>query len=479
MLSMRTSTRTGLIAGILGLLLIIFGSVWITAVFSSFEKIPSDWDQIDDLQGTFTFVDQEFTDRLQNNATIGQLLAAPGGQNPLEDPAVRDILANPAVGQLVSNPDILAMLQDPAALQSLANPTLTELLSNPQVLELLQDPVIAAALGDPAAMLQLANHPVAGPLLGPLLADPAVSALLQDPAFLSFLQSGLLITLASQPEIMGLLQDPALGAVLANPAVQALLADPEAMSLVLDSRTQKVIANPADLPMVTVPVLLHRERRATGTDGDRIFINEQVSTLDPTTGEDVQGFPRTDVDLIVDRKSKEYLPGTEGGRSGFWGLPFHVDKDRSYLSWVTAAQRPLEAAYKGTEELLGLETYVFTVEVTNFSLGEDDPLGLPLVLDALITTWNEPKTGSSVKIEDYDAVYAVDPAGNRYPRFVADVNHTEETIEDLVDEAKDNRRLIVWFGTYMPWASIGLGILLTVAGGAVWGLGGTRGKSEG
>ena len=489
------------ITGVLGLILVVFGIVWLTAVFSRFEKIPSDWDQTDDLQGTFTFVDetflgrlqmnetlspfltappgqsplddpqvqailadQSFLTRLQGNATISQLLSSPGSQGLLTDPAIQGILSNPAVAQLASNPELLAIAQDPQALEALSDPTLLSLLSNPDVLGLLQDPVFLAAL------------------------DPAVIALLQDPAFQTLLGSGALVILASQPQILELLGDPVVIATLANPTVQGLIADPEAFSLVLDSRTQllltnaailglladpealslvfdprtqTLLANPADLPTVTVPVLLHRVRRATDTDGDRIFINEQVETLDPTTRQEVPGFPKTDVDLIVDRKSKEYLSGTEGGRSGFWGLPFHVDKDRSYNSWVTAAQRPLEAKYKGTEELQGLETYLFVVDVTDFSLGEADPVtGLPLVLDALITTWNEPKTGSSVKIEDFDSISAMDPLGNKYPRFVADVNHTEETVKDLVAEAKDNRSKIVVFGTYLPWVSIAVGILL-------------------
>ena len=280
-------------------------------------------------------------------------------------------------------------MQDPDALQALADPTLAGLLRNVDVLALLQDPAFLAALGDPAALQQLASDPVAGPLL----ADPAVLSLLQDPAFQALLQSGVLATLATQPQIRALLQDPALGAVLANPTVNLLLADPAALPLILDPRTQALLANPADLPMITLPVLLHRERRGTGTDGNRLFINEQVSILDPTTRQAVPGFEKSDVDLIVDRKTKEYLEDTEEGRTGGWGLPFHVEKDRTYSAYVTGAGRPLDAEYRGTEKVQGLETFIHAVEVTDLPLGQSDPAtGLPLVLDANITTWSEPKT---------------------------------------------------------------------------------------
>lgn len=454
--------KIGIGAGVLGLLLIVFGSLWITTLFSRFEKIPSDWDQVDDLQGTFTFFDETFLTQLQGNRTVYQLISNPGAQALLGDPAVTTILANPAVLEAINSLQAAGILADPKSLQVLINPTFSKLLSNPQVLQLLQDPTILAALANPAALPQLANHPVAGPILS----DPAVAALLLDPAFQNILQSGLLTTLAKQPQTLALLGDPALLGLLSNPAIQQLLADPAALSLVLDPRTRRILANPADLPTVTLPVVLHRVRRATGTQGDRIFINEQVATLDPATRLAVPGFEKTNLNLIVDQKTRAYLPGTEGGRSGLWGLPFKVEKDRSYSSWVTAASQPLDAQYQGVEKVRGLETYIHVVEVTNLPLAEKDPVtGLPLVVDALIKTWSEPRTGSTVRIEDSDAVSALHPSGAKYPRFVANVNHTEESIAQLAKDARSNRSKLLWFGTYMPWICVGVGSFLVILSG--------------
>ena len=104
-------------------------------------------------------------------------------------------------------------------------------------------------------------------------------------------------------------------------------------------------------------------------------------------------------------------------------------------------------------------------------MGRDDPAtGLPLVVDALITTWNEPKSGSTVNAIDTDAVSAIDPAGNKYPRFQADLSYTEETVNTLIEDARSNRTKIVWFGSYMPWMSMGLGIFLVVGGSTLIGL---------
>jgi len=452
-----------------GLVLILFGSVWITAVFSRFEKIPSDWEQVDELQGTFALVDEGFLTRLQENQTVKQLLSAPppGPRELLNNPAVVSLFGSPAMKQLTSSPALLAVLRNQGALRALANPTLVKLLSNSEVLKLLQDPAFVAALRDPGAIQQLRSHPVAGPLL----ADPAALALLQDPAFQGLLASGALAALGNQPEILALLTNPALGQLLLNPSVQALLADPGALALVLDSRTGRILANSADLPIIEVPVVIHRERRASSTKGDTILINEQKTYIDPATRQALPGFPREDLNFVVDQKTRQYLPGSDENRTGFWGLPFNVDRTRIYPSWVTAAKRPLPAEYGREEKVRGLKTFTYVVEARNLDIGEKDPVtGLPLVVDASITTWNEPRTGSTVRIEDYDAVSALGPSGAKYPRFVADVKSTEESIKELVHDGRDNRSKLVWFGSYMPWMAMGVGIALTLGGAGVLGL---------
>lgn len=454
-------------AGVLGAVLIIFGSLWITAIFPRFERIPPDWKQTDELQGSFTFVDEEFLSRLQENPAINQLLKSDAG-TLLTDPAVKQILGSPAIGELVNNPQLVGLFSSPNSLQLLSDPKLADLLSNPDVLKLVNNPSFLAEIGDPATLPQLLKNP----MVKSLLADPAILSLMQNPTFFKVLQSGLLVTLTARPELLSLLHDPSLGEVLANTAVQPLLSDPEALSLLIDARTQRLLANPADLPTVTVPVLLHRERRATGTQGNKIFINEQVSTLDPSTHQEVPGFDKTNVTLVIDSKSREYLPGTDGGRTGLWGLPFNVKKGRSYSAWVTAAQRPLEADYRGAEKIKGLTTFVHVVDVKDLPMGQNDPVtGLPLVVDALITTWSEPLTGSSVYVEDQDALSALDSSGTKYPRFVADVKQTDETTSRLTKKAEDNRSKMLWFGSYMPWISIGVGIFLTVAAAVIVGVG--------
>jgi len=96
----------------------------------------------------------------------------------------------------------------------------------------------------------------------------------------------------------------------------------------------------------------------------------------------------------------------------------------------------------------------------------------------LIATWNEPVTGSTVKIEEYDAVSALSPSGEKYTRIVYDLKHTDGTVSTLVNKAEDNRDKMLWFGTYMPWMIIAFGIFLTVGGAVVIGLGRLRKRQQ-
>ena len=414
----------GIGAGVIGLIALIFGILWMTVIYSRYEVVPSDLERIVELEGEYTVVDP-FATTLQQNATLSGLLASGAGACLLADPQVMGLLGGPAVQRVIGNPQLLALVQSQRTLQTIASPAVGALLSNGALLQALADPTVLAALLNPAAPPALLTHPV----LGPMLADPTIGAMLQDPAILSLLGSGLIGTLAGDPELLALLQSPTLGPLPANPAVQALLADQPAFALLLDPRTQQILANPANLPVITVPMLIHRERLATRNDGDKLFLNETVTTTNLATGGTLAGFEPTEVEMIVDRSSKAYLEGTGGGRTGQWALPFHVSKDEVYEAYLTVARQPLPFSYDGTEDTLGLESYRYVTDSTNVPLGVSDPAtGLPLVVDANVVAWVEPNTGGGLNATDLETVSAVDPAGNNYTRFVSNIAYTDATV---------------------------------------------------
>ncbi len=254
----------------MGALTAILGAIWIAFVFPGFERVPEDFSRVDEFNGSYTVVDP-IVGRVQENVAIGQLRADPSSLQLFGSTSTIEFLRGPALPQLLASEAVRALLADPV--------TLGQLLGNPQAL----------AEAVPADLL-------------PILANPAVVPL------------------------------------LTNPSVQAVLADPVAMELILDPRTLTLLVDPTAFPLVTVPVLIHRERHATDTAGDTIFIRETVETtiVDPdsgrSTGVEMPGFPKTDLQLALNSKTREYAPETEGERAGSLTLPFSVETDKSLFA---------------------------------------------------------------------------------------------------------------------------------------------------
>lgn len=459
--------QIGSALSIAGIVAIAFGIIWTVAIFDSFLKVPTDLDRTVELTGDYTLVDEPFLGELQGNTTVAQLLSSGAGEL-LASPTSLAVLQSPALASLIADPALLATLSNPQAVATLMSPEIGAVLSNDLLLGLLANDAVVAGLTDPAALLPLLADPQIGPVLQQLLADPAIAALLSNEAVLALLSSGVVGTLAANPDLLALIQNPAVGALLANPGVQALLADPAALALVLDPRALQVIANPVDLPTVTIPVLIHRERKASGTDGDRLTINEQVTTTIVGTTQEVPGFPKTTVDIVVDRVTKEYLPGGDADRSGQWGLPFGASKDTVYQAYLSVAAQPLSARYEGTEEVLGLETFRYAVREQDVPYASTDPAtGLPMVVDVEVIVWVEPNTGAVVDAVDIETISAITPTGAKFLRFTADMSFTDATVATLVASADEDKGRLTFYETTFPRIFLALGLLAAVAGGAM------------
>jgi hypothetical protein len=466
--------QIGSALGIVGVVAMAFGIIWIAAIFDTFLKVPADLDRTAELTGEYVLPDQAFLGALQGNATIGLLLSS-GAADVLTSPASLEVLQSPALASLMGDPTLLATLSNPQAAATLMSPEIGAVLSNSLLLSLLANPAVIAGLTDPAALLPLLADPEIGPVLQQLLADPAIAGLLANEAVISLLSSGVVGTLAANPELLTLLQNPAVGSLLSNPGVQALLADSEALGLILDPRGLQVLANPASLPTVTLPVLIHRERKGAGTDGNELTMNEQVTTTIIGTSQEVPGFEKTNVNLVVDRVTKEYLPSGDGNRSGQWGMPFDASPDAIYEAYLSVAGQPLPATYVGAEDVDGLETYVYTIQETNVPYAGTDPAtGLPMVVDVDVKVWVEPVTGALVDAVDVETISAIAPDGTTFVRFTADMSFTDETVASSVATAKDDKSKLTLYGTTFPWVFLLLGFVAAAAGASLL----VRGRRE-
>ena len=319
---------------------------------------------------------------------------------------------------------------DPIAEKIQTNATIRRILSDRDAMQLLLDPQSQAVLAQVSKSLQ---QPAAGP---------------QTQAFLS------------QPEVQ---------ALLANPAVQQLLSDPSALELLADPRAAQLLADPASLPVVQVPVRIRKDWSTTSSSSDKVFVSQQLETVRADTGRELEGFPSTDTALVVDRVSKVYLEGSEGGRTGGLSFPFNVQKDAVYPMWVDTVNQPLEASYVSTERMDQLEVFVFKItESGNRSLGIHPDLGLPMVLDVDITIRVEPRTGRVIDVEDHVTAISVEhPLRGKMPLFISDVEYTQNTVDTQITAAKSDRAKLAWFGRNLPWGAMSAGLLMALSGTAM------------
>ena len=320
------------------------------------------------------------------------------------------------MGRVQKNVAITQLRADPANLEQLSSPATLEFLSGPALPQLLASEALGALLADPAKLQQL-------------LGDRAALAKGVPPALLP------------------ILADPVVVPLLTSPAVLALLGDPEAMELILDPRTVALLVDPTALSMITVPVLVHRERHATDIGGDTIFIRETVETtmVDPNTGQssgvEMPGFPKTDLVLALDSKTRRYLPETQGERTGSLSFPFSVETGETYSLYVNAAMQPLQAKYVKTEKREGLDVMVFQVSASDRPMGAHPELGLPLVVDSEITVWVEPRSGRVVDTEDKTTtVSAMHPLQGKLTVFVSDLKLSPNPPKDTDGRREESGR---------------------------------------
>ncbi len=370
--------------------------------------------------------------------------------------------------------EVLGQALDPEVQAALADPKIRGLVADPTVLSLLADPRVQQILITP-----LDSLPTLDPDVQQVMADPLIQGLLSDPTVLTVFTNPQLLALLANPSAMQLLLNPAVGRALAHPAgvrvltdpgVQQLLSDPSALRLAIDPRTVKLLADPIAPPLVQVPVLIRQEVVATDSESDRIFLIENVATTRVDTGEEMEDFTTTHPNLVVDRRTKVYLEGTEGGRTGGLSFPFHTNKDGEYPLWIDAAGQPLVARFTSKEDVDGLSVLVFKIdEKDNRSLGNHPGLGLPLVLDSDMTFRVEPRTGRVIDVEDHSTIVSLDnPKQGKLPLFVSDIEYTPETVRAQIEAAKEDRRRLAWFGSTLPWMAIGIGVLLTILGASLF-----------
>ena len=457
----------------------MFAGIWLV-IFSDFKKIPTDYDQTVDFQGTYSVLaEREFIQELLSSRSINGLLASPESMFLLANPRTQEFLFSDDIKSLLSRPELAAQLAvDLPSLSQVLTPDVMGALADPAVGQLLANPVFQTILADPAAALQSTDPAVqqflADPQVQGLLGDQALLQALTSPAVGQFLASPAFAALLSDPAVARLLVNPVAADVLGDPVILNLLGDPAALALLADPRTIQILANPSALPLDEIPVNFHRVREAVSNDGDRLLLNQTFDASLLGVGQPLDQFSSTAV-LSVDRSSREYIDGGTEPRRGRFAFPSDVSKKQHYDLWVHEVFRPVRAKYVRTEDRDGLKTYVFEAMESGIPLGAEPKrvLGIPddlaLVADVKLTTWTEPKTGITVDV-DSEIVYRVDNPNIGSPVvFNGQIHYSDQSVAASIDDAIDGKRLIFWLGLFMPWTVMVLGFLALSGALISWG----------
>ena len=217
---------------------------------------------------------------------------------------------------------------------------------------------------------------------------------------------------------------------------------------------------------------------------DIVYLDEAVTFTDTATG---QGIPSLSVNyfLGIDRVTRENVEGRgDGIGGGHYSFPFSVSKNEPYPFWNEGNPENIDCKYVDETEYKGMHVYIF--EMSTPDGGLMTPAGfLPpdlqiyqpaMRIDQKVRMYVEPVSGVTVYFESTTKRSGKIPVPDElFPAtgsltykdvtFYEDsLKFADETVADLVSQAKSAKTQVTFAKNVLPWLSIGGGILLVVVG---------------
>lgn len=170
----------------------------------------------------------------------------------------------------------------------------------------------------------------------------------------------------------------------------------------------------------------------------------------------------TDRHTAVAVEDRKYVSADAGPHKGLinkW--PFQTKK-QTYAYWDGTAGKALNAVYKGTTKLDGLEVYRFTI------VASDEPIQIADGIDGTYSSTNniyiEPLTGAIIKQVTQQTRVTTD--GN--PVLSLDIAFTDAQVKQFVNDANTNITKLNLVRVVVPIVSLILGIVLLALGLLLW-----------
>jgi hypothetical protein len=229
----------------------------------------------------------------------------------------------------------------------------------------------------------------------------------------------------------------------------------------------------ADLVLEETPVLAWSTNKADAdaSDDDVIAFSTSLCLVRDRDGIDgcVDGDdPRlisaeTDV-FAADRHTgmtvndPKYLPADavhEEGLQNKW--PFGAEK-KTYPAWDGMVGSAVDATYQGTEEIDGLETYVYRAVAS--ADGVDVVGDITGSYDSTTDYYIEPRTGAIIN----QVIHQERVADGVGKVLDLDLAFTDDQVQTNVDDANDNIALLTLIETTVPIVGLAVGIPLVLIG---------------
>jgi hypothetical protein len=170
----------------------------------------------------------------------------------------------------------------------------------------------------------------------------------------------------------------------------------------------------------------------------------------------------TDRKTAIAVQDRKYVSADAGEHKGLINkFPFQTKK-QAYPYWDGTADKALNAVYKGTTKVEGVETYRFTVQAS------DEPVelteGVQGTYSGETNLYVEPLTGAIINQTSEQS--RLTDAGE--PFLALNLAFTDAQVKQSAEDAQDNVDMLNLVRNTVPLISLILGVLLLVPGILLW-----------
>jgi hypothetical protein len=231
------------------------------------------------------------------------------------------------------------------------------------------------------------------------------------------------------------------------------------------------VYNPQLGALVEIPTEMTRNLEATGvTDDDVLLLKQDITFYEATSGAPL-GDVAPDLAILnssevygLDRTERTNVSG-EGdmSRSGQFTFPGDTQQE-TYQYWSSSTRTTLPATFEGEETYQDLDVYVFEINSNGNAYLPDPATGLPRTMDVYARIKVEPVSGIPVYALSRTTINLQHPLAGSMPVLINESEYTSDTIDNLSEEAKSAKMLILIASVYGFWGLVGLSIILIALG---------------